>query len=124
MVIKCCSNPLDYIIVSREGNAILPGLFSQGLRLNSTDYVHVLDKVLDIRMGVYTKEDQTCSNRTQHLLIKLFITTTNLPDHVTQHIWPPNSPVLNDSTIMCGALLKDKLIGIPITGCVSEACLL
>ena len=73
--------------------------FRQGLRVNATTYIEVLEAVVnawtDIVLGERPdvfEQDSAPSHKgmtTQDLM------SENLYDHITPNIWPPSSPNLN-----------------------------
>ena len=86
-------------LISSEGHVMLPYIFQKGLKVNTVEYLKVLEmhilpwirKVANGKPYVWQQNSVPChtSRETQLWLSNIFI------DFVLPHVWPPNSPDLN-----------------------------
>ena len=112
-------------VVSSEGHIMLPYIFQKGLKVNTVEYLKVLEmhilswicKVADGRPYVWQQDSAPCNTLRK---MQLWL-SNNFVDFVLPHVWPPNSPDVNlMDFFMWGAIerctnkipynMKDELI--------------
>ena len=99
MKTKFPANVMVFGVVSSEGHVMPPYIFPKGLKVNTTEYLKVLEmyvlpwihKVAGGRPFVWQQDSAPChtARKTQAWM------SNNFFDFVSPDVWPPNSPDLN-----------------------------